>query len=57
MEGTYGVKNPSLATYGATTQELMKHLTSIECKVINWSENKLANSLATLATKSVLMIE
>ena len=47
------MKNPSLATYRATTQELMKHVTSIECKVINWRENKLVDSLATLATKSV----
>ena len=35
-------------------QELMKHFTSIECKVVNRNKNKLANSLATLATKSVL---
>ena len=48
------MKNPSLATYRATTQELMKHVTSIECKVINQNENKLVDSLATLATKSVL---
>ena len=51
------MKNPSLATYKATTQELMKHFSSIECKVINWNKNKLANSLATLATKSVLKKE
>jgi len=55
--GPYGVKNPSLATYRATVQDLMKHFTSIECKVINWNENKLANSLATLATKSMLKKE
>ena len=35
----------------------MKHFTSIECRVINWNENKLANSLATLATKYVLKKE
>ena len=46
-----------MATYKATTQELMKHFTSIECKVINWNKNKLANSLVTLATKSVLKKE
>ena len=58
--GTYGVKNPSLATYRAMVQRLMKHLTSIECKVVRRNENKLANSLATLATlttKSVLKKE
>ena len=51
---TYVVKNPSLAAYKATMLDLMKHFTSIECKVINWNENKLANSLVTLATKFVL---
>ena len=35
----------------------MRHFTSIECRVINWNENKLANSLATLATKYVLKKE
>ena len=35
IDGTYAVKNPSLATYKAITQELMKHFTFIECKVIN----------------------
>ena len=35
----------------------MKHFTSIECKVINWNENKLADLLATLATKSMLKKE
>ena len=35
----------------------MKHFTSIECKVINRNENKLVDSLATLATKSVLKKE
>ena len=51
------MKNPSLATYRARVQDLMKHFTSIKCKVINWNENKLANSLATLATKSMLKKE
>ena len=32
----------------------MKHFTSIECKVVNQNENKLADSLAT---KSVLKKE
>ena len=60
VRGTYGVKNPSLATYRAMVQRLMKHFTSIECKVVRRNENKLANSLATLATlttKSVLKKE
>ena len=57
VRGTYGVKNPNLATYKATVQELMKHFTSIECKVISRNENKLADSLATLATKSMLKKE
>ena len=35
----------------------MKHFTSIEYKVVNRNENKLAESLATLATKSVLKME
>ena len=35
----------------------MKHFTSIECKVISRNENKLADSLATLATKSMLKKE
>ena len=52
--GTYRVKNPSLAAYRATMHDLMKHFTSIECKMINWNKDKLADSLATLATKSVL---
>ena len=55
--GTYGVKNPSLAAYRATVQELMKHFVSIECKVISRNENKLADSLATLGTKFVLKKE
>jgi len=57
VEGAYEVKNPSLAAYRTTVQELMKHFTSIECKVVNQNKNKLANSLATLATKSVLKKE
>jgi len=48
------VKNPSLVAYRIVVQDLMKYFTSIECKVINRNENKLADSLATLATKSVL---
>ena len=48
------MKNPSLTAYKARAHELMKHFTFIECKVINWNENKLANLLAILATKSVL---
>ena len=55
--GTYGVKNPSLATYRAMIHELMKHFISIECKVIHMNENKLADLLATLATKSMLKKE
>jgi len=35
----------------------MKHFTFIECKVMNQNENKLENSLATLATKSMLKKE
>ena len=54
VEGTYRVKNPSLVAYRATVQKLMKHFTSIKCKVVNQNENKLADSLATLATKYVL---
>ena len=54
VEGIYGVKNPSLATYKAAVQRIMEHFTFIEYKVLNRNENKLANSLATLATKSVL---
>ena len=51
------MRNPSLATYRATIQELMKHFVSIECKVISRNENKLADLLATLGTKSVLKKE
>ena len=57
VEGTYGVKNPSLATYRAALQRVMEHFTFIEYKVVNIGENKLADSLATLATKSVLKKE
>ena len=35
----------------------MEHFTFIEYKVVNRGENKLANSLATLAIKSVLKKE
>ena len=49
VEGTYGVKNPRLATYKAIVQEPMRHFTSIECKMINQNENKLSDSLALLA--------
>lgn len=55
--GTYGVKNPSPAAYRVTVQRLMKYFTSIECKVISKNENKLADLLATLMTKSVLKKE
>ena len=51
------MKNPSLAAYRATTQELLKHFTSIEFKVVDRNENKLADSLATPTTKSVLKKE
>ena len=57
VEGVYGVKNPSLAAYRAAVQRIMEHFTSIEYKVISKNENKLADSLATLATKSVLRKE
>ena len=57
VEGLYGVKNPSLAAYRATVQEIMEHFTSIEYKVVNRNENKFIDSLATLATKSVLKKE
>ena len=33
---------------------IMEHFTSTEYKVVNKNENKLADSLATLATKFVL---
>ena len=35
----------------------MEHLTFIEYKMVNRGENKLADSLATLATKLVLKKE
>ena len=57
IKGTYEVKNPSLATYKAIAQGLRKYCTSIECNVINQNENKLADSLDTLAPKSVLKKE
>ena len=57
VKGIYGVKNPSLATYRAAVQRIMEHFNFIEYKVVNRGENKLANSLATLATKSVLKKE
>ena len=46
-----------MAAYRATIWDLVKHFTSIKCKVINRNENNLADSLATLATKSVLKKE
>ena len=55
--GTYRMKNLSLVAYRATVQDLMKHFTSIECKMINRNEDKLVDSLATLATKSMLTKE
>ena len=55
--GTYRVNNVNLAASKAMVQESIKHFTSKECKVINRNENKLANSLATLATKSMLKKE
>ena len=51
------MKNPSLATYRAAVQRVMEHFTFIEYKVVNRGENKFADSLATLATKSVLKKE
>ena len=57
VEGTYGVKNPSLAAYRVVVQRIIKHFTSIEYKVISRNENKLADLLVTLATKSVLKKE
>ena len=51
------MKSPSLVAYRATLPDLMKHFTSIDCKVINRNENKFVDSLATLATKSVLKKE
>ena len=57
VEGIYKVKNPSLAAYKAAVQRVMEHFTSIEYKVVNRNENKLPDSLATLATKSMLKKE
>ena len=51
------MKSPSLVVYKATPPDLMKHFTSIDCKVINRNENKLVDSLATLATKYMLKKE
>ena len=57
VEGIYGVKNFSLATYRAAVKGIVEHFTSIEYKVVNRNENKLADSLATLATNSMLKKE
>ena len=46
--GNYGVKSPSLATYRAIVQDLMKHCTFVVCKMINRNENKLVDSLTSL---------
>ena len=46
-----------MAAYRATIQRIMKHFTSVEYKVVSKNENKLADLLAILATKSVLKIE
>ena len=51
--GTYGVKNPSLATYRATVQKLMKHFTSIECKVISKWRNYLVWSKMSCASLKI----
>ena len=51
------MKNPSLVAYRAAVQKVMEHLTFIEYKMVNRGENKLADSLATLATKLVLKKE
>ena len=57
VEGIYKVKNPSLAAYKAAVQRVMEHFTSIEYKVVSRNENKLPDSLATLAAKSMLKKE
>lgn len=57
VEGIYRVKNPNLAAYRAVVQRIMEKFTFIEYKVVNRGENKLTDSLATLATKSVLKKE
>ena len=46
-----------MAAYKAIVQRIMEHFTFIEYKVVNKGENKLADSLAILATKSVLKKE
>ena len=46
-----------MATYRAAVQRIMEHFTFIEYKVVNRNENKLADSLATLATKFALKKE
>ena len=38
-------------------QRIMEHFTFVEYKVVNRNENKLADSLTTLATKFVLKKE
>ena len=57
VERIYGVKNPNLVAYRVVVQKFMEHFTFIEYKVVNRGENKLADLLATLATKSVLKKE
>ena len=57
VEGTYRVKNSSLAAYRVILQRIIEYFTFIEYKVVNRGENKLVDSLATLATKSVLKKE
>ena len=57
VEGIYGVKNLNLVAYRAVVQRIMEHFNFIEYKVVNRGENKLADSLATLTTKSVLKKE
>ncbi|XP_075641919.1 uncharacterized protein LOC142613438 [Castanea sativa] len=54
IEGIYGAKNPSLAAYRVAVQKVTEHFTFIEYKVVNRGENKLVDSLVTLAIKSVL---
>ena len=51
------MKNPSLVAYKVVVQKFMEHFTFIKYKVVNRGENKLADLLATLATKSVLKKE
>ncbi|XP_075674851.1 uncharacterized protein LOC142644050 [Castanea sativa] len=52
VEGIHRVKNPSSAAYRVAVQRNMEHFTFIKYKVVNKNENKLVDSLATLATKS-----